>query len=147
MPEAQRSLYQYAVIRVVPDVERGECFNVGVVLLCRDRRFLAARCRLDERVLATLAPGLDPATLQGHLDTIEAIAAGDPTGGPIAQFSPGERFHWLVSPSSTMVQPGPVHTGLCGQPAEMLDHLFASLVERRAAGTTPGGSETDGPGI
>jgi hypothetical protein len=121
--------FQYAIVRVVPRVERGECLNVGVILLCRPRRFLAARTVLDEPRLAALAPDLDPASIRPHLEAIVRIAAGDPAAGPIARLGTAERFHWLVAPSSTMIQPSEVHTGLCDDPAEELDHLVATLVD------------------
>ena len=128
MPEPQPSQFQYSIVRVVPDVERGECLNAGVILLCRPRRFLAARVGLDETKLRTLAPGADPATILPHLTAIERIAAGDPTAGPMAKLGQGERFHWLVAPSSTVIQASEVHTGLCDDPAVELDHLFERLV-------------------
>ena len=120
--------FQYAIVRVVPRVERGECLNAGVVLLCRPRRFLAARVALDHGRLAALAPDVDPATIETHLAAIERIAAGDPSAGPIARLGQGERFHWLVAPSSTVIQPSAVHTGLCDDPAAELEHLFEQLV-------------------
>ena len=120
--------FQYAIVRVVPRVERGECLNAGVVLLCRPRRFLAARVALDHGRLAALAPGVDPATIETHLTAIARIAAGDPSAGPIAQLGQGERFHWLVAPSSTVIQPSEVHTGLCDDPAAELEHLMDQLV-------------------
>jgi hypothetical protein len=120
--------FQYAIIRVVPRVERGERLNAGVVLLCRPRRFLGARIGLDAARLRALAPDVDPATIEMHLAAIERIAAGDPSAGPIARLGRGERFHWLVSPSSTVVQPSEVHTGICRDPAQELDHLFEQLV-------------------
>jgi hypothetical protein len=129
VPAPRRSVFQYAIVRVVPRVERGECLNVGVVLLCRPRRFLAARIHLDEGRLAAFAPGLDPGQLGPHLDAIERIARGDPTAGPIARLGLAERFHWLVAPASTIIQPSEVHTGLCTDPAAELAHLVASLVE------------------
>ena len=128
MPEPQPSQFQYAIVRVVPDVERGECLNAGVILLCWPRRFLAARVGLDETKLRTLAPDADPATILPHLTAIERIAAGDPTAGPMAKLGQGERFHWLVAPSSTVIQASEVHTGLCDDPAVELDHLFERLV-------------------
>ena len=131
MPEPERSPFQYAVIRVVPRVERGECFNAGVVLFCRPRRFLGVRVALDERRLAALAPGLDPATVRPHLDALVRTARGDRDAGPIARLSPSERFHWLVAPSSTIIQPSPVHTGLCHDPAATLDRLYATLVAQK----------------
>ena len=129
MPEQPRSQFQYAIIRVVPRVERGECLNAGVVMLCRPRRFLAAKVGLDEARLRVLAPGADPATILPHLAAIERIAAGDPSAGPIAGLTAAERFHWLVAPSSTVIQPSEVHTGLCEDPAEELEHLFERLVQ------------------
>ena len=125
-----REAFQYAALRIVPRVERGEAFNAGVVLFCRPLRFLGARTRLDDGLLEALAPGCDPAAVSPHLEAVERIAAGDPAGGPIAQLPQSERFHWLVAPASTIVQPGPVHTGLTGDPAGELARLFASLVER-----------------
>jgi hypothetical protein len=125
-----RAPFEYAIVRVVPRVERGEAFNAGVVLLSRARRFLGARTELDERVLAALAGDCDPETVREHLALVDRIAAGDPDAGPIARLSAPERFHWLVSPSSTMIQPSPVHTGLTADPAATLDHLFRTLVRR-----------------
>jgi hypothetical protein len=128
MPGPRRSVFQYAIVRVVPRVERGECLNVGIVLLCRPRRYLGARIQLDEARLEALAPELDPTSLRGHLEAIERIASGDPTAGPIARLGRAERFHWLVAPASTIIQPSEVHTGLCLDPAAELDHLVATLV-------------------
>jgi DUF3037 family protein len=123
-----REPFQYALIRVVPRIDRGEFLNAGVVLFCRTRRFLGARVGLDADRLAALAPGSDPAGLQPHLDAIVAVAAGDPDAGPIAALPPSERFGWLVAPSSTVIQPSPVHTGMCEDPEATLEHLFATLV-------------------
>jgi hypothetical protein len=120
--------FQYAVVRVVPRVERGESLNAGVILLCRPKRFLAARVELDTARLAALAPDVDPATIGGHLEAIVRIARGDADAGPIASLGQGERFHWLVAPSSTVIQPSEVHTGLCDDPAKELEHLFERLV-------------------
>ena len=128
MPDEHRSPYQYALIRVVPRVERGEAMNVGVILLCRPHRFLAARIELDAGRLASFAPDLDLALVRPHLDAIERVAAGDHTAGPIAMLGPAERFHWLVSPASTIIQPSPVHTGLTDDPATELEHLLTTLV-------------------
>ena len=128
MPDAPRSPYQYAIVRIVPRVERGECLNVGVILLCRPRRYIGARTELDADRLAAFAPALDPATVRPHLDAIEAIAAGDPAGGAIAALGLAERFHWLVAPSSTIIQPSPVHSGLTDDPAGELERLVQALV-------------------
>ncbi len=123
------SPFQYAIVRVVPRVERGECVNAGVVLFCRPLRFLAARVEPDEARIRAIAPDADLDAVRGHLDALVRIAAGDPDAGPIAALEASERFHWLVSPSSTIVQPSAVHTGLCEDPAATLDHLFGTLVD------------------
>ena len=122
------SPFQYAIVRVVPRVERGECVNAGVVLFCRRAGFLRARVELDEARLAALAPDLPPAQVRPHLDALVRIAAGEPGAGPIAALEPSERFHWLVAPASTVIQPSPVHTGLCRDPEETLERLVATLV-------------------
>jgi Protein of unknown function (DUF3037) len=122
------SPFQYAVLRIVPDEERGERLNAGVVLFARTRDFLGARVGLDERRLAALWPDADTAAIVRHLDGLARVAAGDPEAGPIAALAPSQRFHWLVSPASTVVQPSAVHTGLCDDPAAALDHLFRRLV-------------------
>ena len=131
MPAA-RSPFEYAILRVVPREDRGEGFNAGIVLHSRPRRFLGARVELDADVLRALAPGCDPTIVQAQLDAIPRICAGAPAAGPIAALSRPERFHWLVSPSSTVVQPSAVHTGLSDDPAGPLEHLFATLVRGRA---------------
>jgi hypothetical protein len=129
-PDAARpdQPFQYAVVRVVPRVERGEFLNAGVILLCRPRRFLGARTALDRARLRAIAPDADHAAIGEHLLAIERIAAGDPAGGPIASLGQGERFHWLVAPSSTVIQVSEVHTGLCDDPARELDRLMERLV-------------------
>jgi hypothetical protein len=130
VPDPARKPFQYAALRIIPRVERGEAVNAGVVLFCRPLRFLAARTELDERLLDVLAPDCDPHAVATLLTTMEKIAAGDADGGPIAQLPPSERFHWLVAPASTIVQPGPVHTGLTADPEAELDRLFVRLVAR-----------------
>lgn len=122
------SPFSYAVLRVVPRVERGERFNVGVVVFCRPLDYLAARTRLDEARLAALAPDADADAIRAHLRAYELVAAGDADGGPIAQLDTTSRFHWLVAPASTIVQPSRVHTGLCEDPPAQLDRLFGELV-------------------
>jgi Protein of unknown function (DUF3037) len=129
---AGRSPFEYAILRVIPREDRGEAFNAGIVLHSRPRRFLAARVHLDVGILKALAPDCDPAVVQAQLETVPRICAGDAAAGPMAALSRPERFHWLVSPSSTMVQPSPVHTGLTDDPAATLDRLFETLVLRRA---------------
>lgn len=120
--------FQYAIVRVVPRVERGEAMNAGVILFCRPRRYLGARVDLDENRLRALAPDADPQSVRAHLDAIARIAAGDLAGGPIAALPRPERFHWLVAPSSTIIQPSAVHTGMTEDPAAELDHLFEAMV-------------------
>ncbi len=121
--------FQYATVRVVPSLERGEFLNAGVILFCRQKRWLGVEIALNEDRLASLAPGYAADQLRLHLDALVAVAAGDPAGGAVAGLPQSERFHWLVAPSSTVVQASPVHTGLCEDPAATLSHL----VERLAA--------------
>jgi len=123
-----REPFAYAVIRVVPRVERGECLNVGVVLFCRSRRFLAARMAPDWRRLLALSPRLDVPAVERRLDLIARVCAGDLAAAPMARWPQAERFGWVVAPASTIVQPGPVHAGLTLDPAATLDRLVASMV-------------------
>jgi hypothetical protein len=122
------SPFQYAIVRVVPRVERGECVNAGVVLFCRPRRFLGARVELDEARLRALAPEVDLDAVHAHLDALRRIAAGDHAAGAIAALPASERFHWLVAPSSTIIQCSAVHTGLTDDPEDELERLMAQLV-------------------
>jgi len=121
--------FSYAVYRLVPRIERGERINVGVVVFSRPGQFLAARTALDESRALALWPDLDAESVRAHLVALERIAAGDTTAGPIAELDTTARFHWLVSPSSTIIQPSHVHTGICPDPAEELEKLFRELVE------------------
>jgi hypothetical protein len=123
-----RSPFAYTVLRAVPRVERAEFINAGVLLSCRERRFLGARTGLDAVRLAALAPDCDTDEIAAQLAAIERVARGDAGAGPIAKLSKDERFHWLSSPSSTVLQRSEVHTGLTGDPAATLDHLFRTLV-------------------
>lgn len=120
--------FQYAVLRVVPRVEREEFVNVGVILFCRTRRFLRARVALDPRRIRALAPDIDLETVREHLDARVRVAAGEADAGPIAALPQSERFHWLVAPSSTIIQTSSVHSGLCDEPEAVLDRLLAQLV-------------------
>jgi hypothetical protein len=129
VPERALDPFSYAVLRVVPRVERGERFNAGVVLFCRQRGFLGAKVALDEARLRALAPGTSAADVRGHLEALVRLADGDPGCGPIAHMPQSERFGWLVAPSSTIIQPSEVHTGLSDDPKATLDALFAELVE------------------
>jgi hypothetical protein len=122
------SPFSYAALRVVPRVERGERFNAGVVVFCRPLDYLAARTRLDEAKLRALAPDADADAIRAHLRAYELIAAGDDAGGPIARLDTTARFHWLTAPTSTIVQPSRVHTGLCEDPPAQLDRLFGELL-------------------
>ncbi len=117
MTPAPRSPFQYAILRAVPRVERGECLNVGVVLYARTRDFLGMRVALDADRLRALSPDTDPEPLRRQLEGLMRIAAGDPAAGPIARLPFPQRFHWLVAPSSTSIQTSPVHTGMCDDPA------------------------------
>jgi hypothetical protein len=122
------SPFSYAVYRLVPRVERGERINVGVVVFSRPLDYLAARTGVDQNRVRALWPDLDLDSVRPHLEAIEKVAAGDADGGPIARLDATARFHWLVAPSSTIIQPSSVHTGLCGDPAGELGKLFESLV-------------------
>jgi hypothetical protein len=122
------SPFSYSIYRLVPRVERGERINVGVVVFARTLDYLAARTALDEQRLAALWPDVDAATVLPHLEAIERIARGDPVAGPIAALDTTARFHWLVAPSSTIIQPSAVHTGVCADPAAQLERLFETLV-------------------
>ena len=123
--------FEYAVLRVVPRVERGEGVNVGVVVFCRTRGFLEAQIELGPRQIAALealAPDLDLDAVRSHLDELARIVAGDPDGGPMARLDAPERFRWVTSPSSTMIQPSEVHGGITESPEASLQDLFERLV-------------------
>lgn len=122
------SSYDYAIIRVVPYVERGEFINVGVILFCRTRRFLGMLFSLDTNRLQALAPDIDIEDVRRELANMQRIAKGGKEAGPIGSLSPSERFHWLVSPRSTIIQTSPVHSGLCTDPQAALDHLLKTMV-------------------
>lgn len=123
--------YEYAYIRVVPHLDGGEFVNVGVILFCRTQRFLAARIALDEERVLALAPHLDLEQLRAQLASIPRICAGD---GPIGELGQAESFHWLVAPHNTVIQAGPVHAGLCHDPAVALERLAAALHPRPVTG-------------
>jgi hypothetical protein len=122
------STYDYAIIRVVPKVEREEFVNVGVIVSCPARGFLEARIELDERRLMALDSTLDIETIKTHLATIPAICQGGDEAGPIGQLSQRERFHWLIAPRSTIIQVSPAHTGSCKNPDAALEHLLDTMV-------------------
>jgi DUF3037 family protein len=125
------SSFDYALVRVVPRVERGELINAGAIVSCPTQGYLAARIALDAARLAALWPAVDVAEIEAALALIPQIAAGDPRGGPIAALPRGERFHWLVAPRSAVIQTSPVHTGLCDDPGAVLDQLIVRLVAVR----------------
>ena len=123
--------YDYAIIRVVPRVERGERINVGVILSCVDGEFLEARIELDTATLLALDSGLDLEAVRAGLASIQALCAGGPAAGPMGALPQRERFRWLVSPRSTVIQMSPVHTGCTTDPAGALDQLLERMVMRR----------------
>jgi hypothetical protein len=122
------SSFDYAIVRVVPRVERGELINAGVILFCLEKDFLQARVEVNEPRLRALWPGTDLELVRQHLEAIPRICAGSPEGGPIARLTLRERFRWLVAPRSTMIQVSPVHAGLCDRPERALDELFRQMV-------------------
>ena len=122
------SSYDYAIIRIVPLVERGECINIGVILFCRTQCFLDMLIHLDQRRLSTFAPDLDFSFVQQRIEALVQICHGNQASGPIGQLSQAERFHWLVSPHSTIIQTSPVHCGICSDPISTLQDLLQKLV-------------------
>jgi hypothetical protein len=122
------SPFSYTILRVVPDVERGECLNVGVVLFSRQLNFLGARVEVEKERLRAVAPALEMSELAAHLQGLVKVAEGNPAAGAMATLPPSERFGWLAAPSSTIVQASEVHTGLCEDPKSTLDGLFERLV-------------------
>jgi Protein of unknown function (DUF3037) len=120
--------FEYAVLRVVPRVERGEFINAGVVLYCRADNFLGARVHLDSDRLMALDPGTDLEAVRAHLEAVRSVCAGGPGAGSVGRLPLGERFGWLVAPRSTVVQPSPVHTGLTDDPEAELERLLSRMV-------------------
>ncbi|WP_282793317.1 DUF3037 domain-containing protein [Streptomyces sp. CC224B] len=123
-----RDVYEYALLRVVPRVERGEQFNAGVVVYCRARSFVAARTHLDEAKLRALDPAADVAGVRAALRAVEGVCAGGAAAGQAARDDAGRRFRWLIAPRSAVVQPGPVHTGLTTDPQAEVERLVELLV-------------------
>jgi DUF3037 family protein len=126
--------YDYAIVRVVPRVERGEMVNVGVIVSCPDASFLEARIELDPPRLLALDGSLDLDAVRDTLATIPIVCAGGAAAGPVGALTPRERFRWLVSPRSTIVQPSPVHTGRTSDPAATLEHLLSTMVRTADTG-------------
>ena len=120
--------FSYAVVRVVPRVEREEFVNVGVIVFCAERRYLGCRFVADAARLRALAPAVDTTEIARHLEGLRAVCEGEPAAGPIAAMSASERFHWLVAPRSTAIQTSPVHSGVADDPAAALGHLYERLV-------------------
>ncbi len=115
--------FDYTILRVVPRVDRQEFINAAVIVFCLEKRYLDARVHLDPARLLALWRDADIELIRDHLNAIPRICAGDPTAGPIARLTQRERFHWLSSPRSTIIQPSPVHTGVCDTTDDLLDHL------------------------
>jgi hypothetical protein len=126
--------YDYAIVRVVPKVERGEFVNAGVILSCPAQDFLEARIELDEARLLALDPSVDIEAVRSHLATIPVICRGGEAAGPIGRLPPRQRFHWLVAPRSTMIQTSPTHTGSCADPEAALEHLLDRMVRATTVG-------------
>jgi len=124
------NLFEYALLRVVPRVEREEFINAGVVLYCAVANFLDARVHLDADRLRALDPCLDHVTVLAHLEVARLVCAGGPEAGAIGLLPPGQRFGWLVAPRSTVVQPSPVHTGFAADPEQALEHLLQVMVHQ-----------------
>jgi hypothetical protein len=120
--------YDYAIVRIVPRVERGEQINVGVILSCVDVDYLEARIEMDEARLLALDPSIDLEAIRAGLATIPAVCAGGAEAGPIGALRPRDRFRWLVSPRSTIIQTSAVHTGRTTDPAAALEHLLRTMV-------------------
>lgn len=131
--------FQYALLRVVPRVERGEFINAGVVLYCQRAGFLDARVHLDTGRLRALDPCLDPATVGEHLASVQRICAGGQGGGPVGLLPRGERFGWLAAPRSTVVQPSPIHTGMTEDPEAELERLLRVMVKPQTRVPEPPG--------
>jgi hypothetical protein len=121
--------YDYAVVRVVPKVDREEFINAGVIVSCPELSFLEARIKLDESRLLALDPNIDLDLVRKHLDSIPKICRGGDDAGSIGQLPQRQRFHWLVAPRSTIIQTSPVHTGRCGDPAAALERLVTTMVD------------------
>lgn len=128
MSARDRLVFEYAILRVVPRAERGECLNVGVLVYCQGADLLVAATHVDERRLSTLAPELDLPAVRAALAGISRACVGGEDGGPAAASSQGQRFRWLTAPRSTIVQTGPAHAGLTSDPAAEPERLLDLLV-------------------
>jgi hypothetical protein len=128
----EQNSFDYAIVRVVPRVEREEFVNAGVILFCLEQRFLEARIHVDESRLKALWPEIDIDLVRQHLEAFPNICKGDGSAGPIAKLSQRERFHWLVAPRSTIIQVSPVHSGLCENPEDAMERLIQELLHSSA---------------
>jgi Protein of unknown function (DUF3037) len=125
-----RSPFEYAVVRIVPDIEREEFLNAGLIVFCRPRQYLRARTALDTDALSAIRPDSDVDGIGEQLRFLEAVATGTLDAAPFTSMSQSERFHWLTTPRSTLVQPGPLHAGMSDDLDVTFDHLFGVLVSR-----------------
>ncbi len=125
-----RSPFEYAVVRIVPDIEREEFLNAGLILFCRPRQYLRARTTLDTDALGAVHADSDVEAIGEQLRFLEAVAAGTLDAAPFTSMSQSERFHWLTTPRSTLIQPGPLHAGMSDDPDATFDYLFGLLVSR-----------------
>ncbi len=128
MGDGPARAFAYAVLRVVPSIQRGEQLNVGVVVYCRQHDFLELRAHVDDSRLAAFAPDVDPEAIRSRLRALGEVIGGDPAAGALGRLAPSERFGWIVAPTSTMLQPSAVHTGVTDDPRASLDRLFGQLV-------------------
>jgi hypothetical protein len=124
------SSFAYAVVRIVPDIEREEFLNAGLILFCRPRNYLRARTALDTQALGAMRSDSDADAIGAQLRFVEAVAGGTLEAAPFATMSQSERFHWLTTPRSTLVQPGPLHAGTTDDPDATFERLFGMLVSR-----------------
>ncbi len=127
--------YLYSILRLVPDLDRGEAINIGLVMFCRPQRFLKLEFELDEGRITGFSPQVDLVNLDSKLETLRKVAAADATGGPVAALDIGERFHWLTNVSNTIIQPGFTHPGLTENASATFDRLFAKLVRTPDSGS------------
>ena len=127
---SSRSPFAYATVRIVPDIEREEFLNAGLILFCRPRQYLRASTVLDVGALDAVRPASDVKAIREQLRFLEEVADGTLDAVPFASMSQSERFHWLTTPRSTLVQPGPLHAGTSDDPDATFEHLFAVLVKR-----------------
>lgn len=126
---SEKCLFDYAVVRLVPRVEREEFINVGVLLSCPAQAFLQVRFEINPKRLAALAPTLEISQIREHLEAIEKICEGGSSAGPIGELPSRSRFYWLTAPRSTIIQMSPIHTGLCAEPDRAIDRLFKAMVQ------------------